>query len=629
MKITKDNLNEFTKASSKEWLITNGIGGFASSTVVGVNTRRYHGLLIAELGKHYGRHLVLSKLDESIEINNEKYNLYTNQCVDYISDGYKYQEEFNKLYFPEMNYKVKDVRISKKICMVNGENTVSVVYNIQTFNDAVSFNITPLVNFRNFHNIRRSPYFKQEEKDDYIKIVLCDDFNLYIRVSEGEYLKSESMFYNMYYNIENERGLDNTEDHFIPGTYQIHIKPQSKKIITFVATICESNKDINKGLNYDGQTIIKIEKERLDNLFKLSGAKTETKKLLNIAADNFIINKDGEKTIIAGYPWFGDWGRDAFISLEGLTINTKRFEDAKSILIYFSKYIKDGLIPNYIDENKIGTYNSVDASLWFIEAIYKYFEATKDIIFLKNIYSKMLEIFNAYRDGTINNIYMDKDGLINSGDSFTQLTWMDAKVDNIIPTPRYGKAVEINALWYNTLKILELFSKILNKNFDLNLSKLVKKSFKKFYSMQGLYDTIEPLNTQIRPNQIIAAGLSFPVITNEKAKEVFQIVKEKLYTKKGLRTLSIDDSNYKGIYKGNTYYRDLSYHQGTVWPWLLGPYCNAYKKIFNKKLKINILEMLSDDCIGNVCEIYDGNEPQMPRGAFAQAWSASVLIDKE
>jgi predicted glycogen debranching enzyme len=447
---------------------------------------------------------------------------------------------------------------------------------------------------------------------------------LLINLNDGTYEKSEKLFNNMYYKIENERGLEDSEDHYIPGTYIIKVPSNTKKTFYFYAIVLD--KECSDELSFDGQALIQKEKNRLQNLIKISGANIAEQKMLVIAADNFIINKNNNKTIIAGYPWFSDWGRDAFISFEGLTLKTKRYNDAKDILLYFSKYIKNGLIPNYISDEGEGVYNSVDSSLWFIEAAYKYITYTIDDDFLKYIYPILIDIFNAFKKGTINNIYMDTDSLIVSGDEHTQLTWMDSKIGDYIPTPRFGKTVEVNALWYNALKILELLSRKLHLNFDSKISKNVKKSFEKFYAEKGLFDTLEPLNKQIRPNQILSISLSFPILDGDKAIEVFNIVKDKLYTKKGLRTLDSEDKEYKPIYTGNVYMRDSSYHQGIVWPWLLGPYMNAYKRLFNKELKVNVSELMMDDCIGNVCEIYDAEYPHMPRGTYAQAWSVAGLI---
>ena len=353
----------------------------------------------------------------------------------------------------------------------------------------------------------------------------------------------------------------------------------------------------------------------------------------------------------------------------------------KNILKYFANNIRRGIIPNYIDEKGGSSYNTVDASLWYIEAINRYVKYTNDYGTLRELFPKMLEIIYSYMTGTDYSIYMDDDGLISAGSKDTQLTWMDAKVGDFIPTPRFGKTVEVNSLWYNALKVceklnitlIEKFAPGLSDNalakekldaiyelngddedtsfdenktrnlfladqairfyealtivFDGRLSKRVKDSFKKFYNDDGLFDTIEPFNKQVRPNQIISLSLSYPVLSGDKATEVFKIVKQKLYTDKGLKTLSSDDADYCARYEGDSVSRDSSYHQGTVWPWLIGEYASAYKHLYKKDFVCtNMEELLDDGCVGSVAEIYDAEEPRYANGALAQAWSVSALI---
>lgn len=401
----------------------------------------------------------------------------------------------------------------------------------------------------------------------------------------------------------------------------------TEETIEFVASVDETADFLKTA---DAQNIIRGEKVRFEKIFKIANAKSDLEKELTIAADNFIIQKNSIKTIIAGYPWFGDWGRDTFISFEALLLETGRFKDAKEIINGFKKYIKNGLVPNLISETGAESYNSVDASLWYIDAVYKYYKYTRDIEFVKEIYPSILEIINAYKNGTLFDIKMDVDGLIMSGNKDTQLTWMDAKVGDKVPTPRYGKAVEINALWYNALKITEVFSNIINEKFENELSIKVEESFKKFYAEEnnGLLDTIEPISKQIRPNQIIAIGIEFSPVSKEKAKDIIKLVEEELYTNKGLKTLSSDDKDYRPYYFGGVYERDISYHQGTVWPYLMMFYNRAIKK-YEKRVNENIdsIELLRDDCIGSVAEIYDAETPRLPKGAFAQAWSVAMLIE--
>lgn len=623
MKITKEKYEEVIK---NEWLITNGIGGFASSTISGCNTRKYHGLIVASLGKSGERYLCLSKLNESLIIRGSEHSFSTNECNNFIEKGYSYQTEFSKVFLPKFTYSVKNIQIEKTLAMKYGENKIGITYKIKTDKDDVLLRLQPLVNFRSFHQTKNCPELQQEINESAVNVRLKSNINLHMIVSEGEYIEYTRTYYeNMFYRAEEERGLDSSESHYMPGYFEIVIPKNSEKVIEFVASVDDSTLFLPKANATD---IIRGENVRFEKICKIANAKSDLEKELVIAADNFIIEKNNTKTIIAGYPWFGDWGRDTFISLEGITLETNRFKDAKEIINSFKNYIKDGLVPNLISEDGAESYNSVDASLWYIDAVYKYYKYTMDSEFVKDMYPTLMEIINAYKNGTSYNIKMDEDGLISAGNAETQLTWMDAKVGDVIPTPRYGKAVEINALWYNALKIMEVFSNIIGEKFDSSISKKIEDSFKKFYAPVGLFDTIEPVSNKIRPNQVIAIGLEFSPVEKEKAREILNLVDEKLYTNRGLKTLSSDDEDYRPYYFGGVYERDTSYHQGTVWPFLLMFYNKALKK-YEKRANDNIevQKMLHEGCIGNVAEIYDAEEPRKPKGAYAQAWSIAMLID--
>ena len=623
MKITKEKYEEVIK---NEWLITNGIGGFASSTISGCNTRKYHGLIVASLGKSGERYLCLSKLNESLIIRGNEHSFSTNECSNFIEKGYSYQTEFSKVFLPKFTYSVKNIQIEKTLATKYGENKIGITYKIKTDKDDVLLRLQPLVNFRSFHQTKNCPELQQEINENAVNVRLKNNINLHMIVSEGEYVEYTRTYYeNMFYRVEEERGLDSSESHYMPGYFEVVIPKNSEKVIEFVASVDDSTLFLPKANATD---IIRGENVRFEKICKIANAKSDLERELVIATDNFIIEKNNTKTIIAGYPWFGDWGRDTFISLEGITLETNRFKDAKEIINSFKNYIKNGLVPNLISEDGAESYNSVDASLWYIDAVYKYYKYTMDSDFVKDMYPTLMQIINAYKNGTSYDIKMDEDGLISAGNAETQLTWMDAKVGDVIPTPRYGKAVEINALWYNALKIMEVFSNIIGEKFDRNISKKIEESFKKFYAPVGLFDTIDPLSNKIRPNQVIAIGLEFSPVEKEKAREILKLVDEKLYTNRGLKTLSSDDEDYRPYYFGGVYERDTSYHQGTVWPFLLMFYNKALKK-YEKRANDNIevQKMLHEGCIGNVAEIYDAEEPRKPKGAFAQAWSIAMLID--
>ncbi|MBQ9313974.1 MAG: glycogen debranching enzyme family protein [Clostridia bacterium] len=602
-----------------------GIGGYAMSTINGMNTRKYHALLVAALGENFERYMVLSKINEEIEINKSVYSFSTNECPNYLEKGYKFEQSFVKEFLPEFYYNIHGVEVLKKIAMAHGENKVAITYIVKSNNNNVKLKLSPIVNFRNIHQVKSTFYLNQEKKDSIVKVGLNSKNNLFMKVSEGNYFEYYNTYYqNMFYREEKARGFECTESHFMPGYFEIEIEKNEEKVIEFVASV---NDKLEFNMKSNALQIIKSEETRLEKWCKIYGAQSNLEKTLVTAADNFIIEKNYGKTIIAGYPWFSDWGRDTFIAFEGLLLKTNRFNDAKGILKSFSKHIKDGLVPNLIDENGGQSYNSVDASLWYIDAMYKYYQYTNDKDFIKELYPKMIEIIEAYKKGTKFGIKMDKDGLITAGDNTTQLTWMDAKIGSFIPTPRFGKAVEVNSLWYNALNIMRSFSTILNIDFDIVELEKVRESFKKFYAARGLYDTIEPESKKVRPNQVFAVSLSFPIVDNEKANELLELIEEKLLTNKGLKTLSADDDDYKSRYEGDSFSRDSSYHQGTVWPWLFMGYLEAcYKIRRTPKLEPNIEEMLKEGCIGNICEIYDADEPRRPNGALAQAWSIAMAI---
>ncbi len=669
MEFGRGDFSTYEQGVKREWLLTNGIGGFCSSTIIGANTRRYHGLLIAALKPPVMRHLLLSKLDEVIVTQDKEHVINSNKTLDYISEGYLYQQRFKiNSGIPEYIYSVNDIFINKKVCMVNGRNSVVIVYEIKTAKHACTLRIAPLVNFRDYHFNSNKDYlrFSQFECETGTKLKPeYYDLDFYINISEGKYIREHDMYFcNMEYSKERERGLDAVEDHYIPGIFEVDVKPYETKVITITAGVGEWEE-------LNGVDIIEDEIKRLGALVDRAGYNDEFANILVKACDNFIVKREStaSKTIIAGYPWFTDWGRDTMIALPGLTLVTKRFDDARDILSTFSKYIKNGLVPNmFPDAGHDPVYNTVDASLWYFYAIYKYVKYTGDYSFVEQkLLDGMLQIIESYKNGTSYNIMMDEDGLINAGDERTQLTWMDAKVGDWVVTPRQGKAVEINALWYNALMIMADICTNIGRDGEkhLNLAQRVKNSFEqKFWnsSKKCLYDVINEENTtnkkdkaidtenksdrvykadeklldaSIRPNQIFAVSLDFPIIEGDKARQIVNVVFNKLYATYGLRSLAPDSEMYKGIYIGGQLNRDGAYHQGTSWGWLIGHFISAYKKAYNYSYESKVVtekiiepfkDHLKDACIGSVSEIFDGDAPNVPRGCFAQAWSVAEVL---
>lgn len=644
MIIGKEKLNNFDDGVQKEWLVTNGLGGFASSTVIGCNTRKYHGLLFSSLDKKDSRYLLVSKLNEVLHINGQDIDLSTNECIDYISHGYKYQTEFEYDKLPKFTYKIDDNVISKEICMVHLENTTVIKYDITTGINSISIDFMPLVNNRDFHSTNFSYIeYPQIDIQGGVKIIYDTNNSLYMYTNCDTYDKfNDTNYNNMYYKIEKERGLDCVENHFMPGVFKVNIPASSTKTIYFIFST-KSQKEINV------DSIFEKEMQRQNRILDKAGIYDTVGNRLVLAADQFIVkDEDDNYGIIAGYPWFGRWGRDTFISFEGLLLVTKRFDIAKNILENAIKNVKDGIMPNQLnDKNNDFSYNTVDSGLLFFEALNKYLKYTNDYTLInKKYYSVLKDILMSYNDGTMYNIHVDKkDGLLSCGDSKTNLTWMDAMVDNTPVTPRHGKCVEINALWYNALNVMldiirYKYPTVYEMDYKLfeHLAKKCKKSFEdKFWdnNRNCLYDTIEPYSLDIRPNQVLSMSLSYPIFDNENTKIMLNTVQEQLYTPYGLRTLSPYSKKYVGKYEGDVKSRDNAYHQGTVWTWLLSEFVIAFCRInkysiADRKRWITYIDVLGQNldahCVGQLSEIYDGDIPHYPNGAFAQAWSVGNIL---
>ena len=672
MRFTKEDLN-LENGLNKEWIVTNGIGGYSSSTIIGANTRKYHGLLIAPLTPPARRFLVLSKLDESIEIDEKKYDLYTNIGKEYISKGYQYQEEFRKEYVPIFKYKIGTTEITKIICMEYGKNTVGVYYKVKNGESKAKLTLAPIINFRDFHTMKDDHDFelKQDINRNKVKIVIDRNSQtpIYMNLSEGNYIRHENdNFKNMFYIEEEKRGFYPEENHAVPGRYEVEIKPKEEKEISFVCSLEENIEQINV------KDLINGEITRLENLFnqsllidytkekktKAEQEKDELIKTYLIATDNFVVYRPNFRlhTIIAGYPWFLDWGRDTLIAFEGLLLVTKRFDIAKEVLKTMIRDVKFGLVPNgYSGYDNRPLYNSVDASLLLFEAIQKYIDYTGDYKFIKEeFYEKLEDIIENYSKGIDvdnNNIYLDDDGLIVSGTEETQNTWMDAKYDGIAVTPRSGKAVEVNSLWYNANMIMVALSKKFGHALKVKKYKKIAEDCRiafnnKFYNSKTkcLYDVLG--DSKIRPNQLFALSLTYPIIepNSEEAKNMIATVEKKLLNAYGLKTLAKGQENYVEVYEGDSKKRDNSYHQGITWPWLLGLYYNSLKnirketkgkeakkeleekveKFVEKTNKTFKREIYKSGCIGSISELYDSKRPYLPKGTFAQAWSVAEVF---
>lgn len=641
--LTKDKtvLNNYDEAVQDEWLETNGLGGWAGSSIIGCNTRRYHGLLVAATVPPTERMNLVNKLDETIILSNQRFDLSTNDYGDVISpQGYQYLSSFKKDLFPEWIYEVNGIKLTKTIAMVHGENTTLIIYKVEKANEPFILELLPLISARGYHSLQHAYnnifWDVQFENGIFKNQPFYGAPNIYLSVPGATYKHDPHWFYRFNYAVEKYRGLDFEEDLFNHGMFTLELK-EGDSLGIIISTEDPQNRNVH----------ILLEQENLRRKDLIKGyEKNETLQQLILAADQFIVKRDEDlKTVIAGYHWFTDWSRDTMISLPGLCLSTARYEDAKKIIAAFAKNVSMGMLPNrFTDNNEPPEYNNVDGTLWYFVAIYKYLEHTNDTEFiLKEILPVLKNIIDWHFKGTRYNIHVDEDGLLYAGEKGVQLTWMDAKIGDWVVTPRMGKPVEIQALWYNTLTI---FSKLLEMNGQEEDARIVcidankaKKSFlQKFWFEEGyyLYDVIdekENPDATLRPNQLFAISLPFALIEGEQAEAVLKIMEEQLYTPVGLKSLPKSDVHYVPVYGGDTYHRDSSYHEGTVWSWLLGPYIDALMKSEseNKKAKAKkVIEdfkyHLNEGCIGSVSEIFDADEPHHPRGCVAQAWGVAEIL---
>lgn len=681
MVFNEDDCHNVSTAIEKEWLETNGIGGYASSTIIGANTRRYHGLLMAATRPPLGRTLMLSKVEEFVSIEDKEFPLSTNLYPNAVyPSGHKNLIQFSLTPFPTFHYFLNGIHVKKIVFMVHGENTTVILYQVDSKDkllSALTLKVRVMVAFRDYHWLtKENPSFKTDYKILANGICL-QPYNtlppLYLFFNAQSMDNFSFWYKNMEYPKEIERGMDAHEDHFSP--FALHFDLNKGTDCYVVASTKEydtldvpelvnkeikrrrsrnkvepvscriKNRDQGSGIRnrVTGHTYRRPDTGQhppLDNLAKL------VESLLAVS-DSFLVKRgNNKKSIIAGYHWFGDWGRDTMISLPGLTLIRGRFEEAKEILLSYARFVDKGMIPNrFPDYGETPEYNTVDASLWYIHAVYQYLRFAKDLKTIrKDLYSVLKEIIEYYRKGTRYNIHMDSDGLIHAGAEGVQLTWMDAKVGDWVVTPRRGKAVEINALWYNALKIMDFFAREMNLNEEGNeyhsLAQKVSGSFHDIFWFdkgQYLYDCIngEMKDKAIRPNQIFAVSLPYSMLSVQRQRNVIEIVKTHLLTPYGLRSLSPEDKDYINQYHGNQYERDRAYHQGTVWTWLIGPYISAYAMVhagskdtpkYIKGLLEPFYAHLFEAGLGTISEIFDGDPPHTPRGCISQAWSVAEIL---
>lgn len=650
----------FDDALCDEWLITNGIGGYASSTVLGINDRKYHALLVASLRPPGERTVVLSKLDEDVKVGDQTFQLGANDFQgSTYPQGYRYLEKFSLDPFPAYTYAPEQFCLSKKIVMPLDQNAVIAYYTVDNHaSSKLTVAAYPLISYRHYHYVIPNPLWLHQTKTD-------NSVNLEFNnpatttalkaVGDGTFVEQPKWVSGVFYREEANRGESSVDQSYQPGYFEFTIPACAKKTFAIAATISDNQDDAEKTLNGYGVNIPEIENFLSEELEKrksvLSNFYSANKQVsvdddlswLLLAADDFIVKgTSGQRFIIAGYQWFGSWGRDSFVSLPGLMLTTGRFSEAKSVLLDFSGYFRRGLVPNLIDD-KTGEpmYNTVDGTLWFINAVLQYLKYTNDQKFAKQIWPDLNDAIINHRDGTLNEIRLDSDGLLSHG---PQLTWMDTVVDGAPFTPRAGKAVEVEALWYNALKTMELLGNRFNERHIAaeyaEMAQKAKRSFNQLFwnDEQGcLFDAISPSgdpDPSIRPNQAIVGALDFQLLDKEKTQSALNFVQQELLTPAGLRTLSPSDPRYKGKYEGTRADRDRAYHNGSIWPWLSGPFTTAYLKAngysqgniefaYQNFIKSLLTSGLPRGGLGTLNEINDGDPPFTPRGCIAQAWSVA------
>ncbi len=629
-------LHRYDAAVQYEWLETNGLGGYASSSVLGTHTRRYHGLFVSARKPPVDRQIMLSRLDETLTIGEESWDLATIKYEGAIYPrGYIFQSSFHLGYFPTWEFEVQGTKVKKTVFMPHGLDAVVVIYQVDQATNPIQLSLRPLLSPRSIHDLTfANPDIRHHadwDGDTWEVKPYDDEHALTIATSGADYEHAPSWYYRFAYEKEEERGMESIEDLFTYG--QFHKTLQQGDTWGLVIS--------GSGL-IDANPLDLLEQEhtRRKQLLAQSPFQKGWSQRLVLAADQFIARRgDGHHTIIAGYPWFTDWGRDTMIALPGLCLATGRENIARDILQEFCHHISEGMIPNrFPDSGDAPEYNTIDASLWLFVAAHHYYKATGDKEFVTDVLIPSMEkIIQAHMTGTRYGIRMTEDKLLTGGQEGVQLTWMDAKVDDWVVTPRHGKSVEINALWYNAWKIYASFLKLAgNREKSREISataKDIKKSFGDLFwneAQECLYDFISDTgaDSSVRPNQIFALSLPYQLLSQHKAALTLKRVEEDLYTPYGLRSLSPNDPQYLGTYIGDRYARDGAYHQGTVWSWLLGPFMEALIHVRGETGKQQVKDILTalvphvyQTGMGSISEIFDGDAPHKARGCYAQAWS--------
>lgn len=656
---TQKDWTTFKEGIKREWAVTNGIGGYAGSSMIGAHSRTHQGYLIASLHAPIERYLVFSKINETATVGTRTVSFETSQHrasgKTVYTEGQKFLTSFVYDGSVHYTYEADHFSFEKHITLKRNANVCAVAYELTAGDNDCTFTLTPLFNYREHSESSTPDTLKfetfTEDRTFYLVPEKNKDIAIRFQTSEGTFSERETVYdIDMQLQIEVDLETDGLDCHYCPVDLSIAVPANTTKKVSILCSIGDVNERPAPVSATEAFSILEKNARCHAELFEKAGYRDSFANQLVLASDQFLTYRESTKmmTVLAGLPWFTDWGRDTMIAFTGLTLCTKRFKEAEEILLTFARYIRHGIVPNmFPDDNMPPLYNTVDASLWYFYAVYQYLHynpaAEAEAFVKEQIFPHLKEIISAYEKGTDFSIYMEDDGLIHAGSGLDQITWMDVRVGDWVATPRHGKPVEINALWYNALRIMES----LCEKFDEDASayrtraEQVKESFNaKFWDSanQCLFDVVdgdEP-DDHIRPNQVYAVSLPFSLLPEEQEKAVVALVEKELFVGCGLRSLAPDHPDYHGIYCGALAKRDAAYHQGTAWGFLLGGFFSAYMKVnhHSSSAAANAVRMLEpvrkhltdSGCIGSISEIFDGDAPHNPRGCYAQAWSVGEVL---
>lgn len=656
---TQKDWTTFKEGIKREWAVTNGIGGYAGSSMIGAHSRTHQGYLIASLHAPIERYLVFSKINETATVGTSTVSFETSQhCASgktVYTEGQKFLTSFIYDGSVHYTYETDNFSFEKHITLKRNANVCAVAYELTAGDSDCTFTLTPLFNYREHSESSTPDTLKfetfTEDRTFYLVPEKNKDIAIRFQTSEGTFSERETVYdIDMQLQIEVDLETDGLDCHYCPVDLSIAVPANTTKKVSILCSIGDVNERPAPVSGTEAFSILEENARCHAELFEKAGYHDSFANQLVLASDQFLTYRESTKmmTVLAGLPWFTDWGRDTMIAFTGLTLCTKRFKEAEEILLTFARYIRHGIVPNmFPDDNMPPLYNTVDASLWYFYAVYQYLHynpaAEAEAFVKEQIFPHLKEIISAYEKGTDFSIYMEDDGLIHAGSGLDQITWMDVRVGDWVATPRHGKPVEINALWYNALRIMESLCEKFDEDASAYRTRAnqVKESFNaKFWdsSNQCLFDVVdgdEP-DDHIRPNQIYAVSLPFSLLPEEQEKAVVALVEKELFVGCGLRSLAPDHPDYHGIYCGALAKRNAAYHQGTAWGFLLGGFFSAYMKVnhHSSSAAENAVRMLEpvrkhltdSGCIGSISEIFDGDAPHNPRGCYAQAWSVGEVL---